>query len=335
MGKKFCAGSAIIAAALILGGCAGGGADPSGAEASPAESFHAETDGSSGEAEAVGNENSYDSGSSGNNLVLLETLIMEASDKPDSYSVRIAWNGYGDLDGDGKNELLAVYGSDEDNAVDVTASSVFSVYGELWFADDEGAVRLYTESEWWVSNFDPVIRIDDEWLIHIDQVNDPGFISFCYRMKNGRPERIETYRLGALAYAGDRDFVGCSLAYDSGRDDMPTAKPYWFYLPEGSDRLFEYKGTEITMEEFSGYEGSEEAIDKISMDKGEIINIFYRENGIINVNYKTDAFGGILYLYRNLQVTENGSLEDFTPERNYGRYISSVSGSYFLDYVIY
>ena len=318
MNKKFYVGLAVIAAALVLGGCAKFAKEENFSETESSPAIGAEANYSNSGSETEETEADY-------NNYALEALIAEASDKPDSYSIRTFASG--DFDNDGRDEFVAVYGSDEDNIPDLTSSTSTS-YGELWFADDEGAVLLYTENEWalWNLTFD----LGDTVILHAETY--PDKLSFCFKMTEGRPKRMDTFQLRDITYTGDRNFTGYSLAFDGG-NDKTTIKPYWFYLPEESEILFEYRGTEITMEEFSEYEGSQQVLDLIALEYGsEITNILYRDNGIININYKAEALGS---QFKTLRVLEDGSVEDITPYENKGWYLSSASGGYFLDYVIY
>lgn len=319
MGKKICAA---LIFSLLLCGCAKFAKGENFSEADSTESLPATL---SESAEYQAADETETKQKIPDNRVVLEALIMEASDKPDNYAVRLSMHG--DLDNDGRNELLAVYGSEENNVHDPT-SSVITSYGELWFADDDGAVLLYTEDNWTVAK--PTIDLGDIIILNAERY--PDKLSFCFKMVEGRPERMDTFQLRDITYTGNRDFTGYALAYDAG-NDKASIKPYWFYLPEGSDRLWEYSGREITLEELSEYEGSQRVLDLISLEYGsEITNILYRDNGIININYKADALGS---QFKTLRVLEDGSVEDITPYDNKGWYIPYASGNFRYGDIMY
>lgn len=316
MNKKLCA---VLTVLMLLCGCEKG-ADTFQGENFPDESSYA---GSEVNESSAAGETSSDQ-KAADNRVVLEALIMEASDKPDNYAVRNSM--YGDLDNDGKDELLAVYGSDESNIANITQSTFIS-YGELWFADDDGAVLLYSEDSWSVAK--NIIDLGDIIILQADRY--PDQLSFWFRIEEGRPVRMETFQLRNITHIGDRDFTGCAIAYDLGNDGV-SLKPYWFNIPEGSNRLWEYRCYEITLEEFSEYEGSQNVLDLISLEYGsEIRNILYRENGIINVNYKAEALGS---QFKTLRVLEDGPLEDITPSNSKGWYIQYASGNFLLSDII-
>lgn len=56
---------------------------------------------------------------------------------------------------------------------------------------------------------------------------------------------------------------------------------YYFYWDNG---LKEYGGTQISIDKFLTYEGSNEVVKKIAEDGYEITSIYKRKNGIMNVN---------------------------------------------------
>lgn len=75
-------------------------------------------------------------------------------------------------------------------------------------------------------------------------------------------------------------------------------KKYYFHYSENS--MVEYGGIYITKEELLEFDNAEKIL-KDSRLKGEITNIIYRGNGIINVNFKSDpeSMGDVLYKAAN------------------------------------
>ena len=56
---------------------------------------------------------------------------------------------------------------------------------------------------------------------------------------------------------------------------------YYFYWDNG---LREYGGTEISIAKFSEYNGADSILNRITTDGYDIISIYQRGNGIININ---------------------------------------------------
>ena len=87
-----------------------------------------------------------------------------------------------------------------------------------------------------------------------------------------------------------------------------TWNTYYFYWDDG---LREYGGTEILVEEFSKYNGADRIVDKILKDGFDIMSIYKRQNGIININC-CDGYNNV-----NLTVffeNKNVSAENFYEE---------------------
>ena len=255
----------------------------------------------------------------------LEALIDERAGGKEA--AEICFSIFDDFDGDGTDELFAVYGKDR--------------FGTLWYANTNEAWNIYPANEEW-GEF-RTAEVGGDTLILTERLYATGNVTYCFRVENGSPIGIDTFNAGSLTQTNGAEFTGIKSTYDFCTDGTGhTWKPYWFYYENGEFR--EHLGHSILYENFKDNFGgvSEEFaylqpyFDEIEAENGVITNVIVRDNGIININYKIVEDGKEFLAYRYFRTlsVKDGEVTDITPEINEGNYEVSVTGN-MLDFVIY
>ncbi|MBD5140973.1 MAG: hypothetical protein HDT25_06125 [Ruminococcus sp.] len=207
---------------------------------------------------------------------------------------------YGDTDKDGKNELYAYYGTDEN----------FS----LWFADDSGAKKVTEDISLFYADGDVLMKNGDDYFV----------------MKNGKQKKLDTMGAEDFSVQADGSFTGyiTSGYSDSTRSDV-IRQLYWFRYKDG--KISEYTGLDITEEEFLQYVGGRAFLDEVAARGGDLVNIVRRENGIININYALHNQTVTNRFFMTLEIGADNKLTDITPKNedgtpdNAGWYLHSLS----------
>lgn len=255
----------------------------------------------------------------------LEALIDERAGGKEAEE--ICFSIFDDFDGDGTDELFAVYGKDR--------------FGTLWYANANEAWNIYPANEEW-GEF-RTAEVGGDTLILTERLYATGNVTYCFRVENGSPIGIDTFNTGSLTQTNGAEFTGIKSTYDFCTDGTGhTWKPYWFYYENGEFR--EHLGHSILYENFKDNFGgvSEEFaylqpyFDEIKAESGVITDIIVRDNGIVNINYKIIEDGEDFFAYRYFRTlsVKDGEVTDITPEINEGNYMVSVTGN-MLDFVIY
>ncbi len=255
----------------------------------------------------------------------LEALIDERAGGKEA--AEICFSIFDDFDGDGTDELFAVYGKDR--------------FGTLWYANTNGAWDIYpAQTEWGEFR---TAEVGGDTLILAEQLSATDSVTYCCRIENGSPVEIDAFKVGSLTQTGGTDFIGLAYTYDFCTDGTGrTSKPYWLCYRDGS--FSEYTAQSIAYENFiDGFDGSfaqyaylQPYFDEIKAESGVITDIIVRDNGIVNINYKIIEDGEEFLAYRYFRTlsVKDGEVTDITPEINEGNYMVSVTGN-MLDYVIY
>lgn len=194
---------------------------------------------------------------------------------------------YGDADKDGKNELYAYYGTDEEYS--------------LWFADDDGAKKVTDDISIFYADGDALMRNGSEYSV----------------MKNGKPKKLDTMGAEEFTVQADGSFTGYVYAghTDSTRSEE-ARKLYWFRYKDG--KISDYTGTDITEEEFLKYGGGRAFLDEVAARGGDLVNIVRRGNGIININYALHNQTTTKRFFMTLEIGDDNSLTDITPTKEDG-----------------
>lgn len=239
-----------------------------------------------------------------------------------------------DFDRDGKPE--GFYYTAPDDSYDADSGVLYG--GTLYFISSKfDIVPLQTD----FSTFcpagsdsaeagDTLLDFSDSTLFCIDQWYETDFLTYIYEVNNDEAVLISD-QTGLSDGTDENEIVMISSDYDEyidadGISTGHTWKPYWFYYKDG--KIYEYGGIEMTQEDLNGFQ---DAAQIISEDTGENVwdvdSIYYRGNGIINVNFSAkDENGGsdrmfeVLRLYKGengLAVKKEFDSEEMIYEGNY------------------
>jgi len=200
---------------------------------------------------------------------------------------------YDDFDCDGNFELIALTG--DKMMGDKFYPSTF--YGNIWLVSDfTGKVIVKIDN----GGIGAVIQ-DDSYL-KPSVINQGGrkIFKICELSGNYAVDTILVYvensKEASLqfldGFLSENNTVN-STAYDMlvEKNDFEQGlfhgigrswKDYWYYFDNTDKKYKEYGAIEISEEDFLAFENAKNILDSI---EGEIYNILYRDNGIININY--------------------------------------------------
>ena len=221
------------------------------------------------------------------------------------YDVNLISYIYADIDRDGISELFA--------------ELTYPLNCYLWHVDDTSATIL----EIHMSSY----TVDKPMLIEIQNHRFVVFKGYqavsstrdvMYGLQDGVPYSTNISGNMIDGTSSYDDVLIIQTTYDAGLDGTGrTWKPYYFHLRE--DGIFrEYGGIEITLEDVYAIDGAKEIVDEILADDIEISSIYYRANGIVNINYIDES------RFRNKYITlrcieDRAVLEDAA----YGIYLAA------------
>lgn len=212
-------------------------------------------------------------------------MIYDAAEGDENSFIRERF--YGDTDKDGKNELYAYYGTDEN----------FS----LWFADENGAKKVTEDISLFYADGDVLMKNGDDYFV----------------IKKGKQKKLDTMGAEEFSVQADGSFTGyVSAGYTDSTRSEETRKLYWFRYRDG--KISEYTGTDITEEELLQYGGGRAALDEVAARGGDLVNIVRRENGIININYALHNQNTTQRFFMTLEIGTDNKLTDITPKKEDG-----------------
>ncbi|MDR0992372.1 MAG: hypothetical protein LBL87_05675 [Ruminococcus sp.] len=137
---------------------------------------------------------------------------------------------------------------------------------------------------------------------------------------------------GIVGYKDRTDLIGAE-----------PGLPYWF---RGSNENYygyyvpfaEYGGIDFPIEDFRKMKGGAAILEEIEEGGGKLINILYRDNGIININYKEPVQEGSDWVYYKYKTYRDiyeayGRAEDVNKplqfvDEGHGTYVPSITAVY-------
>lgn len=188
----------------------------------------------------------------------------------------------GDFDGDGAEEAFYLGGGYYDNYLYAGQT----IYTQLWYADATGATRLETANS---ENFSDirVYDVGDCSILCVEDNFATTSETHVWMVRDGQPERVHFsngQQPGSIRQEDGLDFRFTFDAYDAfGDGSGHTRKTYYMYW--NGDGFTEYGGMRISEEQLRAVEGASPWLDAALAAGGELGEIYYRENGIVNVNY--------------------------------------------------
>ncbi len=201
---------------------------------------------------------------------------------------------------DNRQELFAVVNIGKEGETDIRSC-------QIWYADEErtkmlleGSFYLDTVNTWDVGN---------QKLFYIEEgYGGSGSVSHVWSAKKGIPCELE-HAGEMLKYAGNLQFYTYPGAFDLLSDGTGhTWKRYYLYFDETTGMFKEYGGISISKKDLSKLQGVSVILDEINNKGYKITDIFYRKNGIVNINYTDGEY--------NLNITltvENGRITSRNP----------------------
>ena len=215
---------------------------------------------------------------------------------------------YDDFDNDSKYEMFVLVGYDEDNLA----------LAELYFVNDTeteliNEYEYYTKAEYKYLN---VYTICSKKFIMLDREYGNRYITDIYTVTNGSSVKTN---ITNLDYGIKRKFDESTLSvsktcFDGSTDlngnmTVRTEKDYYFYWDETESLFIEYGGITVTREQVSKVGGMPAFFQKMDDLNYRIQNIFYRENGILNINCKIKREDG--YDNGNINLKYNYQTKSF------------------------
>ena len=191
---------------------------------------------------------------------------------------------YLDYDGDSTSEAFAFAGKktgDEDGGP--------AYLGELWFVNEDGAEMVVSREEtngFW--NVNQTYTFGKHSIVVLSKFFQTGDRALVWTVKDGKPcEETNLSNKGSeFTSLGGNDVVIVDDTYDFGFDGTGhTYKPYWFYWDEAASSFKEYGGKQLEYEQFLKCKGAQRVLNAIDAADCAVREIYYRANGIININY--------------------------------------------------
>ena len=217
---------------------------------------------------------------------------------------------YADFDGDSMMEMFAVIANvyRED-----------SKYGTFWYVNSDKVVELIDE-EVVYPKFYSIELEKKAFLATTVSYGDTVGSQFTYlwTVSNGIPQEYSFSPAGQqkILYFNVNKYNEIEIHVDY-YDDFHEYVTYYLYF-DGKD-FHEYGGIQISLEDLGKVPGIDGVIDTIATMKNggaTVSDIFYRENGIIDINYVRDE---IFYDYLRIRLLDNNMIEypDHGDDRGY------------------
>ncbi len=234
---------------------------------------------------------------------------------------------FGDLDSDGIEELLAVYGGIDR----YTDSNSRYYWGEVWFASDNDAFRLDCNRTGEYFGFE-LLNNADGVFFNFEDMYTTGSVTNWWVINNScaDPVAIDGFAQMNLHYTDDGELIANHSTYDFSSDNTGhTWKTYWYYYSAEDSRFIQYDAVDITEKQFLEYKGAKAELKRIKADSVGYKPVRYLlfGNGNIAVNCIDEDDGGEAGYTKHFFIysTDGGKLTDITnkyPEFNEGHYIT-------------
>ncbi len=214
----------------------------------------------------------------------LEQLIAKNGTVDSDRSPEVIPLFFGDLDSDGTQELLAVYGGLER----FSDSSSRYHWGEVWFASSDEAVRLDKDRTGDYAGIELINNADGVFL-KFEDMYMTGTSTNWWKLNNSDivSMEIDGFAQMNLRYTDSGELIANHSTYDmSSMNIGHTWKIYWYYYSAAEGKFIQYDAKDISEKTFLKYSGAKAALQRIKSDeKGyEPVRYLLFDNGIIAVN---------------------------------------------------
>lgn len=219
-------------------------------------------------------------------------------------SENVVFYEYGDFDGNNKCEMFAIVGEKE-SYYDYNDTMI----GTIWYVDQNGAVELEScKIEYWSSPFKFTIK--GYTFIAFARVTGMGSYTSLWGLIDEEPYELSfSGKMYGLVINEFEEIEVTQSTYDLTylkEDDLTlghTWKQYYLYF-DGDDGFKEYGGIEIEVDDISKIPICQEIIKEINNKSCKIDSIYYRENGIININISKENDSNIYYYNITLRYND-------------------------------
>lgn len=231
-----------------------------------------------------------------------EKLLREQLVKTIGSDSNIADFCVSDYDRDGTFEAFALVGKPDEYDV---------FFGSLYFVTEDSAETVISESPFYAySEQNHMLRFDECDFYLVGEYYTTADLSYVFGVRSGNYYEHDFSRKGTSLRqeepGGDMTIIlsEYDAAYDKSTDMYMghTWKPYYLYWDGG---FREYGGIEISVDDLLKCSGAQKYVDMITNNGFRIDSIYYRANGIININYSSGDSS--LTQYDNMTLIRNGS----------------------------
>lgn len=234
-------------------------------------------------------------------------------------SERIKEVFYTDYDYDGSKEAFVITEKSKDNQT-------------LWFSSQKEVKKISTAIIW-AGKGQGICKVSNNQKLFLAEASGGGSGSWshCFYVKNGKAIRVKKSS-GGLTQVKGKDFVIYPSAFDLVVDSTGTSTGHtWkaYYLKWNGKKFVEYIGQKISLEALKKYKGADVYLNKVKKLGYKIGKIYYRKNGIINVNLSKSMEDGIEQ--QNITFTVKGNKVSLQVNYKKGKNIvekSSYGGKY-------
>lgn len=222
-----------------------------------------------------------------------------------------------DYDGDGKKEAFIVTKKD-------------SAEQTLWFSGQKQVKKLAVSS--FILKRGQACKVSEKQKLFVIEGWNGGSSSwsYCISVSGGKCHSVKESGEGLTQLSG-RDFVVYPSSFDACRTGSMMTGHTWkaYYLRWNGKKFVNYTGTLMTSENLEKYEGADHYLAQIKKAGYKIGKIYFRKNGIININlYRKDKY---LVSYENVTLKKKGQKVDLVVHTKNGKDIvekSSYGGIY-------
>lgn len=221
---------------------------------------------------------------------------------------------YTDYDYDGNKEAFIVTEESSDQQT-------------LWFASDKEVKQLITDTMLYVSKKQGICKVSDNQKLFVIEKSGGGSGSWsnCLYVKNSKAYAVK--KSGEkLVHISGKDFKIHPSEYDLFFDGEISTGHTWkaYYLKWTGSKFEQYIGKEISQAKLKTYKNGSNYLQKITEVGYSIGKIYYRKNGIININvYMKDGYS---VSYDNVTLKVNGNQVKLVIQDKSGNNIVAKSG---------
>ena len=242
-----------------------------------------------------------------------------------------------DLNGDGKSETLLLTGEPGDELP----------YGRLYYIAADGEESMLFEGNYTGGSLQTAAMEDGVTLFWLEETAGTAASAQVQLWggvnQTGTWGDLVNYGMPAgwgLTHLGGGQFRLYQHSYDMVEMDGSTSgagdKPYYFYWGGAGAGPVEYGGLRITEEQLKALAPNpsnpelEGLLEQVK-EKGELTDILYRANGIVNINYRVAEGGTVSYHNLNLQLRDGAFglvMGNQHPESSIALETSDFGGTY-------